>query len=82
MKAPNRNLLVLTGRLKMNQQEFEYQVELLNDLLFHVENMNAFCIASELIDVNKNKIIQKSRTIRQAIRYGVLKPFVFINCKN
>ena len=66
----------------MNQQEFEYQVELLNDLLFQVENMNSFCTASELIDINKNKITQKCRTIREAIRYGELKPFVFISCKN
>ena len=82
MNTPNRDLLVLTGTTKMNRQLLEQQVELLNDLLYHVENLNAFCIANEVIDVNKYKIIQKPHIILQIIREKSLKPFVFISNKN
>ena len=82
MKPSNRNLLVLTGKFKMSQREFEHQIELLNDLLHHVENLNAFCTATEIVDLNKNKIIQRFKNIQQVIRIGVLKPFVFISYKN
>lgn len=82
MKSPNRNLLVLTGKFKMNQREFEHQVELLNDLLHHVENLDAFCVATQIIDLNNNKIIQKNKNIQKAVSGGELKPFVFIHYKN
>ena len=82
MNTPNRDLLVLTGKTKMNRQQLEQQVELLNDLRYHVENLNAFCIANEVIDVNKYKIIQKPHIILQIIREKSLKPFVFISNKN
>ena len=82
MNTPNRDLLVLTGKTKMSRQQLEHQVELLNDLLYHVENLNAFCIANEVIDVNKYKIIQKPHIILQIIREKSLKPFVFISNKN
>lgn len=66
----------------MNQKEFEHQLELLNDLLHHVENLDAFCVATELLDVNRNKITQDFRKMREAINKGELKPFVFIHYKN
>jgi len=82
MKASNRNLLVLTGKFKMNQREFEHQLELLNDLLHHVENLDAFCVATELLNINRNKIIHNFKNIREAVSRGELKPFVFIHYKN
>ncbi len=82
MKAPNRDLLVLTGKVTMNAEEFEHQLELLNDLLYDVENLNVFCTANEIIDISKNKIIQKQHVIQRLIKHKKLKPFVFINNKN
>ncbi|MGI8950311.1 MAG: hypothetical protein ACR2FN_01870 [Chitinophagaceae bacterium] len=81
MRPPNRDLLVLTGKLTMSPQEFEHQIELLNDLLYHVENLNSFCTANEVIDVNRYKILYKPHIIQQIIR-GPFKPFVFISNKN
>ncbi|MBN9296638.1 MAG: hypothetical protein J0I41_06480 [Filimonas sp.] len=79
MQTPNRDLLVLA---KNNQRQLEQEVELLNKLLYHVENENAFCIANEVIDVNRCRIIKKQHQIIRTIRAGALKPFVFINNKN
>jgi hypothetical protein len=82
MKAPNRDLLVLTGKITMNPQELEHHVELLNDLLYRVESLNSFCTANEVIDVNRYKIIHKPHIIQQIIRAKTLKPFVFISNNN
>lgn len=82
MNLPNRDLLVLTKRSAMNPGELEHEVELLVDLLFHVENMDAFCIANELIDLNRYKIIRKPHLIQQVLRDKKMKPFVFISNMN
>ena len=68
MNLPNRDLLVLTKRSAMKPGELEHEVELLVDLLFHVENITAFCIANELIDLNRYKIIRKPHLIQQILR--------------
>jgi len=78
----NRDLLVLTKKETMNPTELEHEVELLVDLLHHVEQMDAFCIANEVIDLNRYKIIQKPHLIKQAVREKKLKPFVFISNNN
>ena len=82
MSPQNRDLLVLTKKESMNPGELEHEVELLVDLLYHVENMDAFCVANELIDLNRYKIIRKPHLIRQAVREKKLKPFVFISNNN
>ncbi len=82
MKTPNRDLLVLTGKSEMNPEELQHEVELLNDLLYHVESMISFCTANEVIDVNRYKIIHKHHIIQQIVREKSLKPFVFISNKN
>jgi len=82
MSPQNRDLLVLTKKQSMNPGELEHEVELLVDLLYHVESMDAFCIAIELIDLNRYKIIRKSTLIKQALREKRLRPFVFISNNN
>jgi hypothetical protein len=82
MSHQNRDLLVLTKRDSMKPEELEHEVELLVDILFHVENLDAFCVANEIIDLNKYKIIQKPLFIKQFLREKNPKPFVFINNRN
>ncbi|HXL56606.1 MAG TPA: hypothetical protein VN958_10135 [Chitinophagaceae bacterium] len=82
MSPQNRDLLVLTKKESMNPGELEHEVELLVDLLYHVENMDAFCNANEIIDVNRYKIIQKCRLVQRIVRERRLRPFVFISNKN
>jgi len=78
----NRDLLVLTKSFKMSPQELEHEVEFLHSLLYHAESMDVFCLANEIIDVNRYKVIQKPFLIWQTVRAGTLKPFVFISNKN
>ena len=82
MSPQNRDLLVLTKRITMKPGELRHQVELLLELLRNVENMDSFCIANEIIDLNKYRIIQKHHKVMQVLRQNHLKPFVFISNKN
>ena len=82
MRTPYHDLLVLTGDKTMNREELETQVRLINDLLYTVEQLDVFCTANEILDVNRCKIIRKQHLIQQVISSPTLAPFVFISSKN
>ena len=82
MSPQNRDLLVLTKKNTMNPLELEHEVELIVELLYHVENAQAFCTANEIIDLNRYKIIHKAHLIQKFTREKEMKPFVFICNKN
>lgn len=82
MRTPYHDLLVLTGDKTMKPGELETQVRFLNDLLYKVEQLQIFCIANEVLDVNRCKVIRKQHLIQQVISSSTLAPFVFISNKN
>lgn len=82
MKATNRDLLVLIKKATISSKALELEIDCLNKILFSVENIHQFCIANEVIDVNRYKIISKPHLVRHAIQERRNKAFVFINCKN
>jgi len=82
MKSSKRDLLVLSKNASANQKEMALEVEKLHDLLFHVESIENFCVANEVIDLNSYKIIHNHIKIKRIISQKKMKPFVFINNKN
>ena len=82
MKTPNRDLLVLVKDEFVNEQFMEQELEQLNNLLFYYETIENFCVAHEVFDVNKYKVITKPRQMQEIIRQKELKPFQFICNKN
>ena len=66
----------------MNERFMEQELEQLNDLLFHYETVDNFCVCHEIFDMNKYKILSKARDIQQVVRQKELKPFQFICNKN
>lgn len=82
MRSPNRDLLVLTKNGTLNASELEHEVELLHELLYHVENMEVFCVANEVIDVSRHKILVKPYQVLRVAGRRIMKPFTFINNKN
>lgn len=82
MKTSNRDLLVLLKDESMSNQAIEQEVEQLNDLLFHVESVNNFCAANELIDMTKYKIFSDQKNLVQVMYEAELKPFFFLCNKN
>ncbi len=81
MKA-NRDLLLLTKKTSPDPKELEHEVEQLHELLFVVESFPNFCVANEILDLNRYKVIQKANRIERIIKENRLKPFQFIVNKN
>jgi hypothetical protein len=75
-------LLVLVKDEHMNEQLMEQELEQLNDLLFHFETIESFCIAHEIFDVNKHKTLCKKDSMQKIVRQKELRPFIFICNKN
>ena len=82
MKSANRDLLVLSKKASLNPSELQHEVDQLHQILFIAETLQNFCVATELIDVNRYKIVTKPRKIERVIRQQHLKPFQFICNKN
>jgi len=78
----NRDLLLLSKTAHLDPEELDRQMELLNTLLYHVENWQTFCNAHEVIDINRRKIISSHRRIERILRKTKQKAFVFTNNKN
>ena len=82
MKTPNRDLLVLVKDEYMNEIFMEQELEQLNDLLFHYETIDNFCVSHEVFDMNKHKVLCNARAIQKIVRQKDLKAFQFICNKN
>ncbi len=82
MKTRNRDLLVLLKDEFRNEQAIENELERLNELLHFIETVDNYCIAYEIVDINKYKIYNQRKKIIQVINQEKLKPFQFICNKN
>ena len=82
MNSSNRDLLVLLNEDILSPQAIEHQVELLHAMLYKVESTDNICIAHEIIDLNRYKIISRSSKIKDFIRKKEEKPFIFLSNKN
>ena len=79
MKTTNRDLLVLTKTAITNKKEMDSEVEKLHLLLFHIESIDNFCIANEIIDVVAYKIITNIKTYPNRCRYYLVIVFIKSN---
>jgi len=82
MNRINRDLLVLFNQELMTPQAIEHEVEMLHEMLYTVERMDNLMVAHEIIDLKKNRVTNKKIRLRNIFQKQVLKPFVFLNCKN
>lgn len=82
MKTPNRDLLVLLKDEFQNNLSIETELEQLNEILFQTETVDNYCIATEIVDLNKYTIIDNRKRLAQLLKKPSLKPFQFIFNKN
>jgi hypothetical protein len=82
MNNTNRDLLVLFNQELMTPKAIENEVEQLHEILYSVEDPGNIAVAHEVIDINKNKIVNNLQQLRTTLRQRELNPFVFLNCKN
>jgi hypothetical protein len=82
MKNSNRDLLVLVKDAYTNQEAMQYELHQLNMLLGDFETLESFCLAHEVFDLQKYRILRKKVQLQKIIEKDTLKPFVFICNKN
>jgi hypothetical protein len=82
MKRANRDLLVLVKDETMNEKAIEREIALLNKLLYLVECHENVCVVSEVIDVNRHKILRRKKDVLKTVKETSPKPFIFLNILN
>ena len=82
MKTPNRDLLVLVKDDQLNDAAMEMELEKLNQLLMSFETVENLCLAHEVFDLNRYKIVSRYDSVRQVIIRKDLKPFEFLFNRN
>lgn len=82
MKTSNRDILVLAGKNKLGEQNLEQHLQMLNELLTHVESRDAFCKVYEVLHLGKHKVYQQKSIVWKVACAYHQKPFVFMNNKN
>ncbi len=82
MKNLNRDLLLITKKIELNQTELEQTIVSLDSVLYEVEGFKNICIANEVFDLNKYKIYNSQKDVAFYIKNKSNKPFIFINNKN
>ncbi len=82
MKRPNRDLLVLVKEDQLNQDAIEHELNRLNRILVNLETVDNICLAHEVADLNRYKMLMRFQQVNEVIRKKDLKPFVFILNKN
>ena len=82
MKRQTRDLLLLRKDDVQDEKSIEMEVAVLNNLLQNVETTAALCVAYELIDINRFKILHDQLSISKALKPNALKPFQFLVNRN
>ena len=82
MKNSNRDLLVLVKDAYTNKEAMQHELHQLNLLLVNFETVESFCIAHEVFDIQKYRILTKKSQLQKIFEKEALKPFMFICNKN
>ena len=65
-----------------DEKSIQLEVAVLNNLLQNVETTAALCVAYELIDLNRFKILHDQLSISRVLKPNGLKPFQFLVNRN
>ena len=82
MKNSNRDLLVLVKDAFSNKEAIQHELNQLNRLLARFETLDSFCVAHEVFDIQKYRILSGKSQLQKIVEKEQLKPFVFICNKN
>ena len=77
-----RDLLVLLNTETRSRAAIDHEVEWLHSLLQHVEQLENFCRAHEVIDLNSYRIYTQSGRVKKVVLRRDFKAFEFICNKN
>ena len=77
-----RDLLVMLNNEHRSQQAIDHEVEWLHDVLFHIEELDNFCKAHEVLDLNRHRVINNITKLRKIVVQKTMKAFEFVSNKN
>lgn len=82
MNTKNRDLLILLNQDVLSAKAIEHEVEFLHEILYKIESIENLCIAHEIIDLNRYRIISNISRLKDFFRSKENKAFTFLNNKN
>jgi len=82
MDSLNRNLLLLNKKEELHPEEFKREISFLSRVLDSSEAVRNFYNATEVIDINRYKIINKQFLIEKLATEKYIRPFIFFYIKN
>ena len=82
MKRQTRDLLLLRKDEVQDKTSIEMEIAVLNNMLQNVETTAALCVAYELVDLNRFKILHDQLSISKVLKPNALKPFQFLVSRN
>lgn len=83
MAKVSRDVLIVSRLSAMSERALEQEYQRVSRLLYSVENLQNACVATEIHDLARYKIIRKPFKVLEAVRkHQTSKPFVFLFNKN
>lgn len=82
MKKQTRDIILLRKDMAPDEQSIEREVVVLNSLLQKVETIDSLCVAYELIDLNRFKVVHDRTALGKVLKPNALKPFQFLFNRN
>ncbi|MCW3087083.1 MAG: hypothetical protein JWQ78_469 [Sediminibacterium sp.] len=82
MHDANRDLLVLAKAAQLGPKELEQEVLWLNRILYSTETWETFCLANEILDINRRRITRAPYLMQKILSEKKLRPFIFTSNKN
>jgi hypothetical protein len=82
MKQVERDLLILLHEDRYSEQQIQYAVKQISDMLTVVETMEYLCNVMEVADCNRNRVTSKRTVLKKVFARKEHKPFEFIIHKN
>jgi hypothetical protein len=80
-KVVKRDLLVIS-KTQLDEETFDFALEQLSNIIDEAELPHKLAVVSDVIDINRGKVISKPLLVARTLRETNLKAFVFICNKN
>lgn len=82
MKPIERDLLILLHEDRYNEQQIQYAVKQISDMLAGIETREYLCAVIEVADCNKSRVSSKRAVLEKLFSRKTQRPFEFVIHKN
>jgi len=82
MKPVERDLLILLHEERYNEQQIQFAVKQISEMLTVVETMDYLCAVMEVVDCNKSRVTSKRAVLEKVFSRKTQRPFEFVIHKN